>query len=115
MSPFNRERGKPSEPDRTMWWFALLICREADATSRARNLTVIGAVVAGAFARILAPVVLGLGLEFVLQSAWWRWGLPVVGGDLVAGKCGPDLFPADLRPPGTGHAVPFHGSCPGPQ
>ena len=61
-----------------MWWFALLICREADATSRARNLTVIGAVVAGAFARILAPVVLGLGLEFVLQSAWWRWGLPVV-------------------------------------
>lgn len=61
-----------------MWRFALLICREADATSRVRNLMVIGAVVAGAFARILAPVVLGLGLEFALQGAWWRWGLPAV-------------------------------------
>ncbi len=61
-----------------MWRFALLTCREADATSRVRNLMVIGAVVAGAFARILAPVVLGLGLEFALQGAWWRWGLPAV-------------------------------------
>ena len=78
MPPFNRERGKPSEPDRAMWRFALLTCREADATSRVRNLMVIGAVVAGAFARILAPVVLGLGLEFALQGAWWRWGLPAV-------------------------------------
>ena len=67
-----------SKPDRAMWRFALLTCREADATSRVRNLMVIGAVVAGAFARILAPVVLGLGLEFALQGAWWRWGLPVV-------------------------------------
>ena len=80
MPPFNRERGKSSEPDRAMWRFALLTCREADATSRVRNLMVIGAVVAGAFARILAPVVLGLGLEVALQPdlsqlrlGWCLW------------------------------------------
>ena len=67
-----------SKPDRVMWRFALLICREAEATSRARNLTVIGAVVAGAFAWILARVVLGFGLDFALQGAWWRWGSLIV-------------------------------------
>ena len=33
-----KHRGQ-SKPDRAMWRFAFLICREADATSRARNLT----------------------------------------------------------------------------
>ena len=67
-----------SKPDRVMWRFALLICREAEATSWARNLAVIGAVVAGAFAWILAWAVLGVGLDFALQGTWWRWGSLIV-------------------------------------
>ena len=91
MPPFNKERGKPLEPDRAMWRFALLTCREADATFRVRNLTVIGAVVAGAFA--LREGLSCLYLSLLPAGVSILVGTATVGLVRVPSGCSPSSWP----------------------